>query len=173
METQQRIVKLFGEDGFSAWRYQPASVSVGWRIGAHGQPKLCLSLNTRLMRKLGWLGKDRVSYRMDYESNKIIVIRSASGSGYVRGHARRGVVEIAMQGMNFTAMRPAKPAKHTVKAGEVLVIDMPTWMARTVPVQVAAQPKPIAPPKPPAAPKAPYVGVMAMPDPAAVARARR
>lgn len=176
MQTQERIVKLFGADGFNAWRYQPASVSVGWRHSSKGKLSLCLGLNTRLMRNMGWLPKDKLSVRLDYEANDIVLNRNATGNGYIRGSSKRGVVELRVPELNITSIKPAKPMAHKVK-GASLIVKMPEWLAaRTQPVvisaPVAAAPAPVvAKPKP--TPQ-PYIGIMNRTvDPAAVARGKR
>jgi len=175
MQTQDRIIKLFGPEGFNTWRYKPASVSVSFRVGSKHRPKLCISLNTRAMQKLGWVNKDRISVQMDYESNRIVMVRNPQGLGYVRGRLGYGIIEMAVPGINPTTRREAKPSGFKVKDGDVLVVEMPTWLAQ--PKKTAVAPAPTPAPEPVRAPvkkqAVPYVGVMGrVIDPAAALRGR-
>jgi len=176
MQTQERIVKLFGADGFKTWGYKPPNVAVGWRAGPHREPALSICINPKLMQKLGWLSKDRISYRLDYAANHIVVMRNRLGSNQVSWHAGRGVIEINVPEIDRTAKTIAKPAGYQIKDGQVLIVEMPHWMVQKSASPAAARTQPKAPtpkPKPKPAPK-PYVGIMSRTvDPAAVARGKR
>jgi len=175
MQTQERIVKLFGADGFANW-HQPASVSVGWRHSSKRQLALCLGFNPRLMSNMNWLPKEKLSVRLDYEANEIILTRDAAGNGYIRGNSKRIAVELRVPELNITSIKPAKPMAHKVK-GASLIVKMPEWLAAktqpvVIPAPVQAVPAPVvAKPKP--TPQ-PYIGIMNRTvDPAAVARGKR
>jgi len=177
MQTQERIVKLFGafprQKNFSPL---PASASVAWRMGWGGRLCLCISVNGTLMKKMDWLPKDRVNVRLDYLSNQIVLVRNTDGRSVLRGNHTRGVVEMKLSEARITGVKPAKPMQHTIKDG-VLLVNMPLWLSvRTrpvfVPAPVAAVPAPVvAKPKPTSQP---YIGIMNRTvDPAAVARGKR